>query len=42
LISVSVEFAAHGSDITAADEMTVKYKGLTSHSDSTYATDNTV
>ena len=42
LISVSVEFAAHGSDITAADEMTVKYKGLTSHNDSTYAADNTV
>ena len=42
LISVSVEFAAHGSDITAADEMTVKYKGLTSHSDSTYATNHTV
>ena len=42
LISVSVEFAAHGSDITNADEMTVKYKGLTSHSDSTYATNHTV
>ena len=42
LISVSVEFAAHGSDITSADEMTVKYKGLTAHSDATYASDLTV
>jgi hypothetical protein len=42
LISVGVEFAAHGSDITNADEMTVKYKGLTEHSDSSYATNHTV
>ncbi len=42
LISVSVEFAAHGTDITDADEMTVKYKGLTSHSDSSYTTNHTV
>ena len=42
LISLSVEFAAHGSDITAADEMTVKYKGLTTHSDSAYTGDLTL
>ena len=42
LISTSVEFAAHGSDLLTGDEMTVVYKGLTSHSDSQYATDYTV
>ena len=42
LISVSVEFAAHGTDITDADEMTVKYKGLTSHSDTAYTDNYTV
>ena len=42
LISVSVEFAAHGSNILTGDEMTVKYKGLTSHSDATYASNLTV
>jgi len=42
LISTSVEFAAHGTDLLTGDEMTVKYKGLTSHSDSQYATDYTV
>ena len=42
LISTSVEFSAHGTDLLTGDEMTVKYKGLTSHSDSQYATDYTV
>ncbi len=42
LISTSVEFAAHGTDLLTGDEMTVKYKGSTTHSDSAYATDVTV
>jgi len=42
LISTSVEFAAHGSDLLTGDEMTVVYKGSTTHSDSQYATDYTV
>ncbi len=33
LISVSVEFAAHGSDLLTGDEMKVKYLGSTSHSE---------
>jgi hypothetical protein len=42
IISTTVEFAAQGTDLLTGDEMTVKYKALTSHSDSTYATDYTV
>ena len=42
LISTSVEFSAHGSDLLTGDEMTVVYKGLTTHSDTQYTTDNTV
>lgn len=42
IISTTVEFAAQGTDLLTGDEMTVKYKGLTSHSDSTYGTDVTV
>jgi hypothetical protein len=42
LISTSVEFSAHGTDLLTGDEMTVKYKGLTTHSDSQYTTDYTV
>jgi hypothetical protein len=37
LISVSVEFAAHGSDLLTGDEMKVKYLGATSHTQSGYA-----
>ena len=33
LISVSVEFAAHGSDLLTGDEMKVKYLGSVSHSE---------
>jgi hypothetical protein len=33
LISVSVEFAAHGSDLLTGDEMKVKYLGSTTHSE---------
>ena len=33
LISVSVEFAAHGSDLLTGDEMKVKYLGATSHTE---------
>jgi hypothetical protein len=33
LISVSVEFAAHGSDLLTGDEMKVKYLGSTSHTE---------
>ena len=39
LISTTVEFSAHGTDLLTGDEMTVKYKGSTTHSDSRYATD---
>ena len=42
LISTSVEFAAHGTDLLTGDEMTVKYKGSTSHSDTQYTTNHTV
>jgi len=42
LISTSVEFSAHGTDLLTGDEMTVKYKGSRSHSDSQYATNYTV
>ena len=37
LISVSVEFAAHGSDLLTGDEMKVKYLGSTSHTQTGYA-----
>ncbi len=37
LISVSVEFAAHGTDLLTGDEMKVKYLGSTSHSQSGYS-----
>ena len=42
LISTSVEFSAHGTDLLTGDEMTVKYKGSRSHSDSQYTTNHTV
>jgi len=42
IISTTVEFAAQGTDLLTGDEMTVKYKGSTTHSDSTYGTDVTV
>jgi hypothetical protein len=42
LISTSVEFSAHGTDLLTGDEMTVTYVGSTSHSDSQYSTDYTV
>ena len=42
LISTAVEFAAHGTDLLTGDEMTVVYKGLTTHSDTQYTTDHTV
>ena len=42
LISTSVEFSAHGTTLTDADEMTIVYKGLTTHSDSRYSADLTV
>jgi hypothetical protein len=37
LISVSVEFAAHGTDLLTGDEMKVKYLGSTSHTQTGYA-----
>ena len=37
LISVSVEFAAHGSDLLTGDEMKVKYLGSTSHTQAGYS-----
>ena len=37
LISTSVEFAAHGTDLLTGDEMSVKYLGSTSHTQSGYA-----
>ena len=37
LISTTVEFAAHGSDLLTGDEITVKYLGSTSHTQSGYA-----
>ena len=42
IISSTVEFAAQGSNLSTGDEMTVKYTGSTSHSDSAYTTDLTV
>ena len=33
LISVSIEFAAHGTDLLTGDEMKVKYLGSTTHSE---------
>ena len=38
LISVSVEFAAHGTDLLTGDEMKVKYLGSTSHTQTGYHT----
>ena len=38
LISVSVEFAAHGTDLLTGDEMKVKYLGSTSHTQTGYST----
>jgi hypothetical protein len=37
LISASLEFAAHGQSLLVGDEMTVKYLGNTSHTQSGYA-----
>ena len=37
LISVSVEFAAHGTDLLTGDEMKVKYLGSTSHTQTGYS-----
>ena len=37
LISASVEFAAHGTDLLTGDEMQVKYLGSSSHTQSGYA-----
>ena len=37
LVSVSVEFAAHGTDLLTGDEMTVKYLGSTSHTQTGYS-----
>ena len=37
LISVAVEFAAHGSYLLTGDEMKIKYLGSTSHTQSGYA-----
>tara|TARA_B100000287_G_scaffold383515_1_gene389346 strand:+ start:1117 stop:2757 length:1641 start_codon:yes stop_codon:yes gene_type:complete len=37
LISTTVEFAAHGTDLLTGDEMKVKYLGSTSHTQSGYA-----
>jgi hypothetical protein len=37
LISVSVEFAAHGADLLTGDEMKVKYLGSTSHTQTGYS-----
>jgi hypothetical protein len=42
IISTSVEFSAHGSTLLDGDEMSIKYKGLTAHTDSRYTTDLTV
>ena len=36
LVSASLEFAAHGSDLLTGDEITVKYLGSTSHTQSGY------
>jgi hypothetical protein len=37
LISASLEFAAHGTDLLTGNEMTVKYLGSTSHTQTGYA-----
>ena len=37
LISVSVEFAAHGANLTDQDEITIKYLGSTSHTQAGYS-----
>jgi hypothetical protein len=37
LISTTVEFAAHGTDLLTGDEISVKYLGATSHTQSGYA-----
>jgi hypothetical protein len=37
LVSASVEFAAHGTDLLTGDEMSVKYLGQTSHTQAGYA-----
>ena len=37
LISTTVEFAAHGTDLLTGDEMSVKYLGSTSHTQAGYA-----
>jgi len=42
IISSTVEFAAQGTDLSTGNELTVKYKGLTKHSDSAYANNYTV
>ena len=42
IISTSVEFSAHGTTLLDGDEMTIKYKGLTAHTDSQYTTDHAV
>jgi len=36
LVSASLEFAAHGSDLLTGDEITVKYLGATSHTQAGY------
>ena len=36
LISTTVEFMAHGTDLLTGDEITVKYLGETSHTQSGY------
>ena len=37
LISTTVEFAAHGTDLLTGDEITVKYLGNTAHTQTGYA-----
>lgn len=37
IISTTVEFAGHGTDLLTGDEMTIKYKGSKSHSQAGYA-----
>ena len=36
LVSASLEFAAHGTDLLTGDEITVKYLGSTSHTQAGY------
>ena len=40
LISTTVEFAAHGSTLLLGDEMTVKYLGSTTHTQTGYSNDS--